>query len=164
MRHDNAQWAGTGAKWISMTGCQDEANLYLQFARRFTCDGRGPLVLDITAVTQYQAAVNGQVIGRGPAVSSPALYYFHRYILSADELRAGENLLTVLTFHDGRYTTTVQGFDYGEPGLLVHLYGASARVVSDAAWRVRRAPEYAPRASMVSQWGASRKSIVADAT
>ncbi|MBN1285754.1 MAG: hypothetical protein JXB47_10175 [Anaerolineae bacterium] len=157
MKNDNAHWIASGAQWISKAGCRDESNLYLEFARRFDCAAPNALTLDITAVTQYRAAVNDRVIGRGPAVSDRSLYYFDRYTLGPDLLRRGTNLLTVLLFHDGRCTETTQGFEYGEPGLLAHLYGEGAALVSDASWRVRRAPVYAPCASMVSKWGSYKE-------
>lgn len=158
-------WNGSNAAWIAAADAEKERNLYLEFARRFQCDlaADAPVVVRICAVSLYRLSVNRVVIGRGPAVSDPLLRFYHQYEVPAGLLREGENLLTVLLFHDGETTETVQGFRYGKPGLLLDARcgsdGHSPLLVSDATWRVRRSPVYSarpqlmPTPAMLSKWG-----------
>ncbi len=153
MKNNNDEWIDSGARWISKADSQTTSNLYLEFARRFDYHGGLPLTIDITAVSQYQLAINGQIVGRGPAVSNQTLYYFDRYVLDSADLQPGTNLITVLLFHDGCLTDTEQKFEYGEPGLLLKVYTDELLCVSDPSWRVRQSLVYSPLASMVSHWG-----------
>jgi hypothetical protein len=155
-------WDTPGVSWIASAGVEKEPNLYLEFARRFDADGGASLTLLICAASLYRVSVNGVVIGRGPAPADAACRYYHEYGIPAESVRAGENLITVLLFHDGETTETVQGFRYGKPGLLVHLSDSRTGeilAVSDSSWHVRRSPLYSPRPqimptpAMVSKWG-----------
>jgi alpha-L-rhamnosidase len=141
-----------GAQWICARDAAKATNLYLQFAKRFKASS-GPALVRISAVSQYRLSVNGREIARGPAVGSPGRYYYHTHELDAGILKSGENLVTVLLFHDGAATETVQGFHYGDPGLIVSVEASGGGCVSDNTWKVRRAPCYSPQASLVSKWG-----------
>ncbi len=152
MKNDNQVWQNSAAKWISMESCQTVSNLYLDFARRFTLDSKQPLSLKITAVSQYIVWINGRYLDRGPAMSYQGLYYYDRLDVPADDLNEGENLITVCLHHDGKDTETIQGFEYGSPGLLCELSAADAILVSDKQWKVRQSPVYSGQ-SMVSKWG-----------
>lgn len=138
MQDDNRFWEGSGAAWICQEGAWTATNLYLQFARIFEVSVPESLCLRITASSQYQVAINGVVLGRGPAVSYKTRQYFHEYVVSRDALREGRNCIAVLLHHDGEGTKTRPGFRYGKPGLLVHLQGTDWALTSDASWRVRR--------------------------
>ncbi|MCA9428531.1 MAG: alpha-L-rhamnosidase N-terminal domain-containing protein, partial [Candidatus Omnitrophica bacterium] len=143
----------SSAQWISMRGTRKDQGLYLQFAKRFDWKGEGNVSLEISAVSEYHVWVNGIFIGRGPAVGSAQLSFYHTYTIATSILKQGENLLAVLLFHDGRTTKTTQGFQYGDPGLIARVVGAMEECVTDNSWRVRRAPEYSRVPSMVSKWG-----------
>ncbi len=155
-------WDAPGVSWIATPDAAQHPNLYLEFARHFESDGGEPLTLFICAASLYRVSVNGVVIGRGPAPADVACRYYHTYTIPAEAVQQGENLITVLLFHDGETTETIQGFRYGKPGLLVHLSETETgdtMLVSDADWRVRRSPLYSPRPvimptpAMVSKWG-----------
>jgi hypothetical protein len=155
-------WEISGVSWIVGRDGAADPNLYLEFARRFESDGDGSLTLCLCGASQYRVSLNGVVIGRGPAPADALCRYYHEYAIPAERVRSGENLLSVLLFHDGETTETVQGFRYGKPGLLAHLRVAETGetvIVSDAAWKVRRSPVYSPRPqimptpAMVSKWG-----------
>ena len=157
---DNRHWIDSSARWIRMAGCETEDGLYLDFARRFTApataEGTGEFVLEISAVSRYEVAVNAETIGAGPAAGSASLRFYHRYTVPRECLRPGPdaNLLTVLLFHDGPNVATVQGFTYGEPGLLARLWaGETCIAVTDESWRVRHSPVFSRAARMVSAWG-----------
>lgn len=154
MKNDNRQWEGSEAKWISMAGCAGEANLYLDFARRFELKEACEVKIRITAVSQYVLWVNGKYIDRGPAVGYQKRYYYDELVVDSDALTAGQNLIAVCMYHDGRDTETIQGFEYGEPGLLAEVLtrGGNSLVVSDGSWKVRKSPVYSGQ-SMVSKWG-----------
>lgn len=154
-------WDTPGISWVSMAGVAKEPNLYLEFARRFENRGEG-LTLRLCAASLYRVSVNGLVIGRGPAPADAVCRYYHEYRIPASQLGGGENLITVLLFHDGETTETVQGFRYGKPGLLLHLSDGETGetiAVSDGTWQVRRSrlysprPEIMPTPAMVSKWG-----------
>lgn len=158
MKNDNQKWEISRAKWISKLGCESQPNLYLQFVRRFETRKTSDIFVYITAVSQYQLFVNGQLIGRGPAESSPSLYYYHIYKLPPECLNQGENLLAILLYHPGNHAKTAQGFDYGKPGLLCSVEGVDVDFVSDNSWKVEFSPVYSGNVldtgnSMISPWG-----------
>ncbi len=157
-----APWDVPGVSWITLAGVEKEPNLYLEFARRFESEHGSSLTLLICAASVYRVSVNGVVVGRGPAPADAVCRYYHEYRIPAEQIRAGANLITVLLFHDGETTETIQGFRYGKPGLLVHLRNGETGetvLVSDDSWRVRRSRRYSPRPeimptpAMVSNWG-----------
>ncbi len=155
-------WETPGVSWIATADAARHPNLYLDFAAHFTCEAGARLMLRICAASLYRVSVNGVVVGRGPAPADVTCRYYHETEIPAELLRQGDNLLTVLLFHDGETTETIQGFQYGKPGLLVHLSDSETgdiALVSDADWRVRRSLIYSPRPvimptpAMVSKWG-----------
>jgi hypothetical protein len=162
----------SSARWVCLDGCDQSANLYLEFVHDFDFapgEGEPALFLDISAVTVYRAWVNGVPVGQGPAVGEPtALYFFHRHAVPRSALRPGTNRLAVLLFHDGAQTSTIQGFHYGRPGLIARLEDASRggggarREISATGdggeWRVRRSPVFSTRAAQYSSWGGWRQS------
>lgn len=146
-------WPAADARWICPEGAEHAHGLYLHFTKDFALEKAAPLSLHISAVTQYQVWMNGVLLGRGPAVGAPQRYYYHNHAVPESALRAGANRIAVRFFHDGKNTQTVQGFQWGDPGLIAALLGEGVRVVTDATWRVRRAPEYAHMAALYSRWG-----------
>ena len=174
--------AGSAAEWVCLEGCEEDANLYLEFVHDFHADAAGTegedgavLWLVISAVTQYRAWVNGVPIGRGPAVGDTgSLYFFDRLPIPAAALKPGANRLAVLVFHDGARTQTVQGFRYGRPGLIARVEdardgrelaatgGGEARGQFADRWWVRRSPVFSPLAAQFSQWGGWRQSYHGD--
>lgn len=158
MKNDNTQWMHSGAKWITLEGCDDKTNLYVRFIRTFELDAARELTLDITAVSQYQVWINGQYLCRGPAVGDLRYYYYDTVRIGADLLRHGVNTLAVLLYHDGdaihpwQDNGVVQSFEYGKPGLLVCLRGEGVSVVSDKRWKTSLCPEYSG-ISRISRWG-----------
>ncbi len=153
MNVGNDFWENSGAVWICQAGAENSVNLYLQFVRKFEIKGIKNVCLHITASSQYAVAINGNYIGRGPAVSYKTRYYYHTYNIPEDILQEGENCISVLVYHDGESTETIPGFRYGKPGLLACIQGRDWRISSDTDWLVRRAPCYSSLSSMVCQWG-----------
>jgi hypothetical protein len=86
---DNHRWIDSPARWIRLAGCESEDGLYLEFAKRFTAtpEGTGDVVLEISAVSRYEVAINGETIAAGPAAGSAALRFYHRYAVPRDCLR-----------------------------------------------------------------------------
>lgn len=152
MQKARVSWPAPGAQWIGAVGAEHARNLYLHFVRDFEATTTAGLTLHISAVSQYQVWVNGTYLGRGPAVGSQARYYFHTYPVPAPALREGANRLAVLFFHDGKATESVQGFQYGDPGLIAQLVGPNTDIVTDDTWRLRRAPEFSPSPNLYSRW------------
>ncbi|MDC7235868.1 MAG: hypothetical protein PQJ58_21780 [Spirochaetales bacterium] len=152
IKNDNASWEGVNALWIGHDSDRDVQNLYRRFLRSFLLEQAESFTLRITAVSQYQLFINGTLVDRGPAVSYQTLYYYDELIIPAEILRAGENRLAVLLFHDGEKTDTTQGFEYGAPGLLVQAGLPGGILVSDDKWKTSRSPLYSGE-SMVSKWG-----------
>jgi len=156
MTNDNAFWEKTQARWIRLAGTENAKNLYLEFAKEFDSSGKDSLEVHITAFSEYELYVNGSPVRRGPAHSSPQLCFYDEFTVPAEQMRTGKNCLAVLLFHDGRDTHTIQGFEYGEPGLLLHARCGNVQIQSGTSWQVRRSPAYSGE-MMVSQWGSYKE-------
>lgn len=158
MKNDNQEWIASGAKWITALDCDEKTNLYVQFVKLFKLDKVCELTMNITAVSQYMLWVNGQYVHRGPAVGDVRYYYYDTLKIDAEFLRKGTNVIAVLLYHDGdtihpwQDNGVVQGFEYGKPGLLVHLKGDGVDIVSDRSWQVKVSEVYSGF-SRVSRWG-----------
>lgn len=74
----------------------------LYFRRTFdlASDGKGELVVHISADSRYRFYVNGAFVGRGPARSDLDHYVFETYDVS-DKLQPGPNVLAVQVMHYG---------------------------------------------------------------
>jgi hypothetical protein len=160
MINNNQYWITSKAKWISMAGCQRKSNLYLQYANEFKISNPVLLNVRIAAVSRYVLYINGHYIGRGSVVSNRTYYYYETYKIPANYLIKGRNLISVLLHHDGKDTQTVQGFEYGEPGLLFGMEGEGVSYISDLNWKVKQSPAYSGTSiagidgsQMVSKWG-----------
>jgi hypothetical protein len=139
-------------------GAAPQSALYLDFARDVELDAVEDLQLEVSANSFFVVFMNDRFIGRGPAPGSRNLAFFHRFAVPAALLVPGTNRVAVRVFHDGEDTETVQGFDYGKPGLLLALArrdGGGPRILArtGAGWKVRRSPEFSRVTSMMSRWG-----------
>lgn len=156
-----SQWPDPQAHWIRRRGSEAEKNALTHFVRVFDAPSRrGPLRLLAAANSICAIWLNGRLVGRVPGVNSPRRWYFHAFEIPADAIRPEGNVLAILHQHDGAATETIQGFQYGDPGLLASLMDADGAVVArtgDAGWKARRAPEFSPIAHLVSQWGGYRE-------
>ena len=158
MKNNNEKWIESGAKWITMEGCDERTNLYLQFAREFDLSKPEKMTIDITAVSQYMLWINGEYITRGPAVSDLRYYYYDSIEIDASKFRAGKNVIAVLLYHDGdaihpwQDNGTVQGFEYGKSGLLISAQNNQTKIVTDEQWLVKTSEIYTGF-SRVSLWG-----------
>lgn len=122
-------------RWIWLPEAPSGIDVFVFARREFTVSSAGWVRARITADARYILYLNGVRIGRGPIRSEPRDRTFDEYEVA---LRAGVNVIGVLARHYGRPTL------YWKPdpartggGILAEIDGV---VVTEAAWRVLRAP------------------------
>jgi len=140
------------AEWIWIASeCHDE-DRYVRARRRFVL-AAVPVeaCLRVTAFSAYVLYVNGQVVGRGPAPSTPEAPLWDEYGLDALPLRRGANVIGVLA-HNVHVGTPRQP---RMPGALwlefraTYRNGRTVTVASDARWRAAPAEDFSSRAPRV---------------
>jgi alpha-L-rhamnosidase len=124
------------ARWIWNNSDRTGYHYYLRARKTFRASAGEAAVLKITADANYQAWLNGQVVGHGPAKAAEGRLSVDGHDLTP-MLVDGENQLDVLVLCIGVGTMT---YCPGEAGLIfeVELPGRSA--VSDAKTLVQRDP------------------------
>jgi len=86
-----SQWT---AQWIWATPDGLEPNSHVFFRRNFSLKTvpKGPVVVDVSAETEYTLYVNGQKVGFGPPISDSRYHYFDTRDIQS-YLRAGANVI-----------------------------------------------------------------------
>jgi len=140
------------AEWIWIASeCHGE-DRYVRARRRFVL-AAVPVEarLRVTAFSAYVLYVNGQVVGRGPAPSTPEAPLWDEYGADALPLRRGANVVGVLA-HNMHVGTPRQP---RMPGALwlefqaTYKNGRTVTVASDARWRAAPAEDFSRRAPRV---------------
>jgi hypothetical protein len=151
-------WQG---KWIWLSAAADDAQSTLLARRSFPLDAvPQSATLHISANFIYQLYVNGQVVGRGPDRADPRYPYYDTYDV-AEHLVAGENVLLCLVYHfraDAERNRAWALYD-GEPGLLAQLHVDEEVLVTDNAWKMRRAPGWRECGEPVSRFVGPRHCV-----
>ncbi len=82
-----------------------ENNQYIEARRVFEAKNKENTVLEICADAEYVAFINGQFVGGGQFKTFPNKKVYDEYEIS-QFLKIGENVLTVIAYHQGRSTST----------------------------------------------------------
>lgn len=135
-------WAGGDAvwkgRWVWCASAPAQPNIYVYARRTFDLEAVPRTApMRITADSRYKVWVNGRLVGRGPARSDPAWWYYDRFDI-APMLRSGRNVIAVQVFH---HHGTFQYLP-GPAGLLAEVKVGGETIVSDPSWRVLRAEAY----------------------
>ena len=113
------KWEG---KWIWISPEEKKVEEYIYFRKRFSVKKNvSEANLYITAERDYECWINGKFVGRGPVLSDPR---FKRYDIIKIEnyLEDGENLLSVIVYHDGANIESHKMTPYAEySGLLCQI-------------------------------------------
>ncbi len=127
-------------QWIWITG-ESHENERVCFTRAFALSGTpGKASLKITADTRYVAWLNGEEIGRGPARSVRAHWFYDEFDI-ASRLKPGRNLLAVSVWNYGwstYQTIASQGglrFELTADGVPLLASDASVRCHRDEGHR-----------------------------
>ena len=130
-------WLSDGVCTENERGC---------FAAEFTADDvQTACALRITAVTRYTAWLNGRLLGRGPARTTPGHAYYDTYDLTP-LLRRGENELRIEVWSYGwsTYQSLAEPggllFDVTQNGSVLAASGSGTRCARDAGF-----VSYAPK-------------------
>lgn len=141
-----SQFPSPLASWIwSPEHMLGEVNSHFEFSAELDVSAGRDGRIAITADTRYTLFFNGNRIADGPARGYPDTGYFDEIPVT---IPAGRNLVTVLVDSYG-----IDTFQYrrGKPGLLFALLiGGETPLVSDAAWKVRRALEHRQDVARIS--------------
>lgn len=118
-KNNNLKWEG---KWIWISPEEKKVEEYIYFRKRFFVKKNvSEANLYITAERDYACWLNGKFVGRGPVLSDPR---FKRYDIIRIEnyLEDGENLLSVIVYHDGANIESHKMTPYAEySGLLCQI-------------------------------------------
>ncbi len=134
-------------RWVWHAGARDAYHDYHRFRQEFAAPKSGPVRLLITADANYQAWLNGQVIGHGPAKSAAGRRSVDTYDVTG-LLQPGVNSLEVLVLGLGIGNMT---YCPGEAGLIFEVQAAGRTVVASGT-RTRTRPEAARQRPTVRRW------------
>jgi alpha-L-rhamnosidase len=103
----NKNYRNWKAKWI--WGSKESIpHSFYYFRKEFEWNGKGRVILDITADTRYRLFLNGHYAGYGPIQSQPwCTYYDSRDI--TDQLAAGTNTIGLEVYYGGHLSETRGG-------------------------------------------------------
>jgi alpha-L-rhamnosidase len=134
-------------RWVWHAGSREAYHDYHRFRQDFTAPKSGATRLLITADAYYQAWLNGQVIGHGPAKSAAGRRSVDTYDVTA-LVQPGANVLEVLVLGLGMGNMT---YCPGDAGLIFELQAAGRTVAASGA-RTRVRPEAARQRPTVRRW------------
>ncbi|MEF3303825.1 family 78 glycoside hydrolase catalytic domain [Paenibacillus sp. GYB003] len=121
----------------------DLKNMHMLARRTFELnEAPGEALLDITADDCYKLYVNGRFVGQGPAQGNYYHYFYNRYDV-APFLRRGANAIAVHVYYQGLVNRAFNSGDYRQGLIAELLVDGRPALVTDAAWKIERAREYA---------------------
>ena len=135
------------ACWIWGAGARDGYHDYRRFRQEFAAPMGGAVRLLITADAYYQAWLNGEMVGHGPAKSAAGRRSVDTYEVTA-LLQPGGNVLEVLVLGLGVGTMT---YCPGEAGLIFELQ-AGKMILAASGIKTRVRSEAARQRPTVRRW------------